>query len=392
MHNPPYDLRAYLDQALPAADQAAAARHLAECAECRAQLDAVSGRAGRVSARLAALAPLPGEASPSAAALRHQIELRSRKDYPSMLRSLVSKRPVWLAAAAVLVLALSFSFAPVRIWAGQFLGLFRVQQIEVLPLDVTQLDRLSSDPTLSQQLSQLFSDSVHISREPGPVAETASADEASQQAGFGVRVLSAAQGSPRFMVSSGPAFEAVIDRAKAQALLDAAGRSDLQLPASVDGATVKVDVATGVTVAYGDCPKSAPGAMNDSPDPDNVTLARNCVMLAQVPSPSVVTPPDLDMGQLAELGLQLAGMSAAEAHSFSQTIDWTSTLVVPIPRNAAAYAKVNVDGVTGTVIYRRYGEGRAQEYTLLWVKNGIVYALAGYGTTDQAAALANSIQ
>ncbi len=309
-----------------------------------------------------------------------------------MLRSLVSKRPVWLAAAAVLVLALSFSFAPVRIWAGQFLGLFRVQQIQVLPIDVTQLNRLSNDPTLSDQISRLFADSVHFSRQPGQPVEAASAAEASRQAGFGVRLLGTAPGDARFLVSSGPAFEVVISRPKAQALLDEAGRSDLQLPASVDGATIKVDVPTGVTVAYGDCPTGDGQAMNDPSDPDVAGQLRNCLMLAQVPSPSVTTPPDLDMGQLADLGLQLAGMTPAEAHAFSQSVDWTSTLVVPIPRNAAAYAQVNVDGVTGTLIYHRYDQSAPQDYTLLWVKNGVIYALAGFGTTDQAVALANSIQ
>ncbi len=96
--------------------------------------------------------------------------------------------------------------------------------------------------------------------------------------------------------------------------------------------------------------------------------------------------------QLAELGLQLAGMTPAEARAFSQSVDWTSTLVVPIPRNAAAVKQVSVDGVTGTVIYRSYDDGVPQHYTLLWVKNDIVYALAGFGTADQAVALASSIQ
>ncbi len=45
-------------------------------------------------------------------------------------------------------------------------------------------------------------------------------------------------------------------------------------------------------------------------------------------------------------------MSAEEAAEFTSTVDWTSTLVVPIPRNAAIHEQVTVDGVTGTLIQR----------------------------------------
>jgi len=173
-------------------------------------------------------------------------------------------------------------------------------------------------------------------------------------------------------------------------VLDQAGRSDLQLPASIDGATISVDVPTGVTAAYGNCP--VPAASGDAKAPDrNITLGRfnNCVLFAQMPSPSVNTPPDLNVGQLAEIGLQFTGMSAAEAHQFSQSVDWTSTLVIPLPRNAGTYQQVSVDGVTGTLISRSASGG---QYSMIWVKNGILYGLTGNGSSAQAVALAQSIQ
>src|SRR5205823_15039256 len=114
-----------------------------------------------------------------------------------------------------------------------------------------------------------------------------------------------------------------------------------------------------------------------------------CVLFAQMPSPAVDTPPDLYIAQLAEIGLQFSGMSAAEAHQFSQSVDWTSTLVIPFPRNAGTYQQVSVDGVTGTLISRSTSGG---EYSLVWVKNGILYGLSGNGSSEQAVALAQSIQ
>jgi hypothetical protein len=386
------DLRAFLDHELPATQQAQAEQHLVGCPDCRVRLQAVAERASLVGARMAALEPQPMEAPRSAAAAIAQFKQKQRKDKVPMLKTIFSKRPVWAAISAVLVLAVAFSFSPVQAWASEFLGLFRVQQVQVLPIDTTQLSSLSNDSSLVKQISQLFADSVNVTRQPGQPVVVGSAAEASQAAGFGVRLLGAGQGTPRISVQDGTAFEVVLNRQRAQALLDQAGRSDLQLPASIDGAKISVDVPTGVTAAYGDCP--VPSASENGPaGGKGARLAQfsNCTMLAQVPSPTVNTPPDLNIAQLAEIGLQFTGMSAAEAHQFSQSVDWTSTLVIPFPRNAGTYEQVSVDGVSGTLISGGRGDS-GDHYSLIWIKNSILYGLTGNGSSQQAVALAQSIQ
>jgi hypothetical protein len=384
------DLRAYFDRELPAARQVETEQHLAGCPDCRVRLQAVTERAALVGARMAALEPQPKEAPRPAAVAMAQFKQMQRKDKVPMLKRIFSKRPVWAGLSAVLVLAMALSLAPVQAWASNFLGLFRVQQVQVLPIDTTQLSSLSNDSSLVKQISQLFADSVTVTRQPGQPVVVASAKEASTAAGFDVRLLSAGQGTPRLMVEDGTAFTVVLNRQRAQDLVDQAGRSDLQLPASIDGATISVDVPKGVTAGYGNCP--VPAASGDGQTPDrNLTLGRfdNCVLFAQMPSPSVNTPPDLNIAQLAEIGLQFTGMSAAEAHQFSQSVDWTSTLVIPFPSKAGTYEQVSVDGVTGTLITRDTSGG---QYSLIWVKSGILYGLTGNGSSAQAVALAQSIQ
>jgi hypothetical protein len=386
------DLRAFLDHELPETQQAQAEQHLVGCPDCRVRLQAVAERASLVGARLAVLEPQRMEAPRPAAMAMALIKQKQRKDKVPMLKTILSKRSVWAGFSAVLVLAAAFSFAPVQAWASEFLGLFRVQQVQVLPIDTTQLSSLSNDSSLVKQISQLFADSVNVTRQPGQPVVVGSAAEASQAAGFGVRLLGAGQGTPRVTVQDGTAFEVVINRQRAQALLDQAGRSDLRLPASIDGAKITVDVPTGVTAAYGDCP--APSVSeNGLPDVKGARPAQfsNCTLLAQMPSPTVNTPPDLNIAQLAEIGLQFTGMSASEAHQFSQSVDWTSTLVIPFPRNAGTYEQVSVDGVTGTLITGGRGDG-GNHYSLIWIKNGVVYGLTGNGSSQQALALAQSIQ
>ena len=387
------NLRTYLDRELPAAEQARAEQHLAGCPDCRVRLQAVSERASLVGARLASLDPKPVEGPRPAAVVLSQLRRKQQKETVPMFKSLLSKRPLWAGLSAILVLAVAFSFSPVQAWASEFLGLFRVQRVQVLPIDTTQLSSLSNDSTLVKQISQLFSDSMTVTREPGAPVVEANAAAASQAAGFNVRLLGAGQGTPRLTVSGSTAFEVVINRQRAQALLDEAGRSDLQLPASVDGAKVSVNIPAGATAAYGDC--TLPPVNEKSPTSrfQRGMPAPNsdCTMLAEVPSPTVNTPPDLNIAQLAEIGLQFTGMTAAQAHQFSQSVDWTSTLVIPFPSDAGTYEQVNVDGVSGTLIARREG-GAGSHYSLIWVKNGIIYGLAGMGTAQQATTLANSLQ
>ena len=84
-------------------------------------------------------------------------------------------------------------------------------------------------------------------------------------------------------------------------------------------------------------------------------------------------------------------MTPSEASAFVNTVDWTSTLVVPIPKNAAFYEQVTVDGVIGTLI-RRSADDYSM-YTLLWVKDGIIHVISGLGTNSQKAMdMANSLR
>ena len=99
----------------------------------------------------------------------------------------------------------------------------------------------------------------------------------------------------------------------------------------------------------------------------------------------------LDIAKLAQIGLEFTGMTAEEAAQFTSTVDWTSTLLVPIPKNAASYQQVPVDGVTGALIERPTDD--APQFALLWVKDGIIYTIGGLGDNSQKALeIANSLQ
>ena len=70
----------------------------------------------------------------------------------------------------------------------------------------------------------------------------------------------------------------------------------------------------------------------------------------QVPSPAVNLPEGIDPTALAETAFLFLGMPADDARRMAGSIDWSSTLVIPLPTQAAQAREVSVDGSTGLLI------------------------------------------
>lgn len=396
MHPTEATLRAYLDHELTDAAHAHTAAHLETCADCQAHLQTLAARATRVGQHLALLAP-DAASTPRPAHLayaRWQAERTSpRAAGPesisftlqrslTMLRSLFSGRyrPVGVSLALIVLLAAALSAAPVRTLASQLLGIFRVQQVAVVPVDMSTLEGLSNNAALSQQAEALFAESVKTTREAAQPQEVSTVAEASAAAGFPVRVLDAGAGALTLTVERGPAVEMTINRARAQALLEAAGHTDIKLPATLDGAPIAIDIPAGVVSRYGACRTAD----------DRQSPLDTCLILTQLPSPTVTTPPDLNMQELAAAGLQMAGLSPLEAQAFSRTVDWTSTLVIPIPVGQADYQQVFVDGVTGYLIAST-GNNDLPSQTLIWTRDGMIYDLTTFNPKSDLVAIAGQL-
>jgi hypothetical protein len=299
---------------------------------------------------------------------------------------------VWGTLAAVAFIFAFLSLAPVGAWAERVLGLLRIKKIAVVSIDTDRFR--SGDDRFGKRIGQLLSDNVVVTKEPGESQLAAGAGEASELAGFSVRLLGGRTDEPELRVNDSQGFRMTVDLSRLQAIFDEAGRADLRLPASLDGATVAVDIPKSVVAFYGSRPAGGHRGERDDPDEWHGDPGEwlDRVVLAQVPAPTIVTPPDLNLAEIAVVALQLVGMSEEEARAFSRTVDWTSTLVVPIPMNVASYEAIEVDGVKGTLVRERRDGHRSAGYTLLWVKKGIIYSLTGFGDSAQALTLADSLE
>jgi len=388
-------LRARLDGELDGRQFEEVESHLSACADCRQRLAAMEADAGRVRRILDPLAPTPGEADPDPALALARFQAGSAaasgEIHEAWLGRVFGRRwaPAWGAALAAALVIAAISFAPVRSRAERLLAMLRVERVEVVSIDPV-MPNVETQDRAAKMLGQLISDNVVVTTQPGKPQEVASAAEASRLAGFPVRVLSARADAPHLSVEGERAFHLTLNRDRLQAVVDEVGRPEIQLPASIDGAEVAVHIPKAVVARYGDFPKPASG---DQPHGNEwAGIPKDFVVLAQVPSPTVSVPPNLNVAQVAEAGLEIAGLSPEEAHSFVQSVDWTSTLVIPVPRQGGSYLKEQVDGVEGTLISMPPQHRRPAGYTLIWIKNGVIYSLSGSGDGGEAVTLADSLQ
>lgn len=366
-HPSPADLRMYLDHELPPEQHADVKRHVTDCRACAEQIETLAARSQRVQRLLSHLDP--DEAQPPRPA-RQQLKKLFKKETIPVKKTFALPRAAWVALTIVAVLAVALAFQPVRALAGNLLGLFRVQQVTTLAVDTSYLNSLHR--TAGEAISKLFNDSVEETRAWQESQNTKDATQAAELVGFTMRELLPPAEDTVYSVDFGAAFTFTVDVERANATLEAMGSGNLQLPADVDGAQVYVDVPASVTT-YLPC------------DYLNEADRYKCLNFIQMPSPSITTDSPVDLPELAALGLQVMGLDEAQAVEMATTIDWQSTLVIPIPYGGVEAQTITVDGVSGQLLTREIEE--MSEFALVWARDGMLYVLEGNGDPQYALGL-----
>jgi hypothetical protein len=388
-------LRAYIDSELDASGLADIKMHLQSCSGCQLRVEAMSASAVRVASQLSSLdaRPSAAEANPQVALARFKASLPVDEErIPFFARLFAARwRFTWAASFAVAILLISLLFPATRSFAQRLLATLRVQRVETVALDFGSLDTDASRQPM-QALAKLLSENAVVTTDEKP-SSADSQSAASQAVGFPVRVLSARTDSPAFEIAGAHAFHLELDRSRLQDILDQAGRPDLLLPASLDGATVSVQVPRAVAVKYGSCKNPHDETNQEPSSPSSSSSANPCLVVIQAPSPVINVPSDLNIQQLAEIGLQLVGWSPVKAREFCQSVDWKSTLILPIPRTVQSYQTVSINGIRGTLMQFPTSRNNQQSsFALVWVDNSTIYGLIGQGDPGSAVQLASSLQ
>jgi hypothetical protein len=384
-------LRAYLDGEVNAGKGPAVAGHVDDCSDCQAELKTLSSRAASV---LAGLEDLPQAAKVDTGAAWRALEKRMHGARESQSIRWTPLRAWSLAAAGTVAVAaaLVITVAPIRGWAENLLAIFRVEHVTVLDLNSGSIKGLENDEVFNQAMSRILSEEVTVTEAPRKAQIVPDVATASKLAGFEAHLI-AGETPAALMVRSTITAQMKLDRDRLQSIVDESGRNDLRIPSSVDGAVIGIRIPAGIMAKYGNCGgydlagRSGENPVNVAIPPADTT----CVKLNELPSPTASFPQDLNPAEIAQVGLQFAGLSPTEAANFTQTVDWTTTLVLPVLRGQSSYEQVNVAGRQG-VLFRPRAPRNAAEFELVWVDNGIVYGLIGTGDDTTALNLAEKIK
>lgn len=271
----------------------------------------------------------------------------------------------WALAAGltVAVAVLGFTVPAVRVSAQAFLDLFRVRNFAAVPVDPARLERLKDERL--DPASVLAGGRPEVLQEPSAPRAVATVAEASALAGFPVRTPSSPAGvtADSITVIGAGAVRFAVDGARLQRVFELLDLRDLEVPAGLAGQAITVRTSPTVRQL--------------------LHRGQRSVALIQARSPEVELPAGLDLARLGEIGLRVAGLDAGEARRFARSVDWHSTLVVPVPLDAASFTTVSVHGHQALLVRsggrRPDGEpgARRADRLLLWSDGDMVYALAG---------------
>ena len=270
----------------------------------------------------------------------------------------------------------------------RFVGSLRLDKPQTVNVNLSEFVGPNANQNLQQMVTQMISDKVVTTVNEDPL-DAATASAASQLAGFPVKLLKARSDTPALIVGGAHAYNLTVDRARLQSIFDEAGRRDLKVPPAVDGAAVAVRMPRSVVARYGACPGRSSAAANVATPTPSTTRYDDCLILREGPSPEISVPPNIDLSQLSEIGLELAGMTPDQARQFLAKVNWKSMLGVSVPRSMRSYQSVTVNGVPGTLL--SLAGRRGPNYSLFWAQNGIVYSLTGFGDPGEATKIAESL-
>jgi hypothetical protein len=297
------------------------------------------------------------------------------------------------AVVGVIVVATIAGLPAGRNLLGRFFQSLRMQKVQAVNVNFSAFTDPNANPALHQMIAQMVSDDVNVTaNEPDQTA--ANAADASRLSGFDVAVVSARKDPATFVVSGRHAFNMTLDRDRLQSVFNQAGHPEMSVPSSLNGAPVKVEIPKAVEIQYGHCPNARTAgqelASNVTGPTPTSTEYSDCLRLREGPDPVVEAPQDMKIQQLAEIGLETAGMNPSQARNFLQTVNWQSTLVINVPRFLRSYEAVTVSGVKGTLL--NMAARRGPGYALVWAKGGRGYLLTGFGDSSHAVELADSVK
>lgn len=343
------------------------AAHLETCSECKARFERISADARMIGGLLTVPAAPVDVASAfdkvrTAPASRPQFGIRLPLGSPA-------RRPFVLALVAAIAAVGLLGTAVAEYNLKTNVQPNTVQTVPVTVADMQALSQLADYGTITW------------TKQPQLQVATSPAD-AKAVAGINPPVVSKLPTGVSTNVTYGAMTQAqavfTFSAQKAAATAAAHGKALPPLPKGMDGAKLTVIVGPAVGEIYGEPNKS-------TTDPSNVNLPQLVVGESAAPS---VTSTQVTVAQLEAYILQQPGISPQLSAAIKAIRNPETTLVIPIPVSYATSKNVTVQGVQGVALGDNTGVGSG----VIWVKNGMVFVVAGSIKQSDALDIANNLK
>jgi hypothetical protein len=284
-------------------------------------------------------------------------------------------RAVAAALVAAVVLTGLVATPGGRAAAAGFLGQFRSQRLQAVPLDASQATKVG------QVLDGLVSSGV-FTGDPKQVADlgepqvAADLAQAGRVAGFAVTAVdpsalpAGVQHTPRrILVSRAREARITFDRDRALAWMAAHGRPGARLPERYDGTQLVVHVPAVVVQQF--------AGRDGGP----------ALLVAEAGTLGLDTEGGASLSELREVLLGLPGLPAELVARLRAIDDWRTTLPLPVPADQVRSRPVTVGGAEGL----SFADQTGRLHALVWQRDGHIWGVGGVIGADEARGVADSL-
>jgi len=366
-------LQAFLDGEMDRSKRREIEEHLKWCPECMQLLEEL-----RAAESLAdrTLGPYLEDSQlnarePEGAWDRLQPRLRRvrREAWFGMVRRY---RVATVGLAAVLVLAIGLSFGPVRAAAGRFLSIFRINRFETIAVTPDTLARVQE--VIRQgfglvKIGELGEVEFETSGPRGLVSN----DQAEKALGFPLRLptfLPEGMELQGLTASPNASLSVTLDVAKANQLLKSLG-GETMLPEELDGEKFVLRVPASVDAQFG---------------------GQGTFHVLQAMSPELDVPGNASPDAVRDAVLGMPFLPDSVKRQIRSIDDWQHTFLVPDVEGSTQ--EITVDGVAGVYVTlpEEYREDSGPVNIMVWEKDGVVYAVTGQFSLEEALMIGNSMK
>jgi hypothetical protein len=343
--------------------------HFDSCAECQAQFQSVAGTARAATALLQTTAFEP-QPAPALSSMRQRLAEEAGRPsswYVRWLdRNAFRLRPLATPAIALAIAAVMLTGVAATGVAARLVRVFEPGQVVGVQVSPSAISS-----------ANLRLDYGQVKWLPAPPQAQQVTDAATAGSVSGLPVLTPASlptgvtGIPTYGVISHATGSLTFDAARLAASARQHGISVKAMPANINGSTLVVNGGPALIEVW--------GLSSGRSEAQFPTL-----VIAQTRVPTVDST-GASTDDLENYLLSQPGVPPELAAQVKAIKDPSTTLPIPIPQGLATSQAVQVNGVQGLLIKAVLGAG------VVWVKNGVIYAVGGQLTPDQVLAIATAL-